>query len=145
MRSPAETAGSENRWDELVPRSQTERLNGAARHMRPHLAGRISIVVAKPRAPTAEAAKGPKAEAAKRKVGAAPKLPPGQKPHCGICGHWSVATEYGVDDKSGYCDRWEKLTDRDYVCDEFVSKEKFKEMQKELADQHEDYMDEDTG
>lgn len=70
---------------------------------------------------------------------------PGVKARCGGCGHWSIATEYGVDDRSGYCDRWEKLTDRDFVCDEFVSREKFAEMQKELAEQHEEYLDEDTG
>lgn len=67
------------------------------------------------------------------------------KPRCGSCGHWSIATEYGVDDRSGYCDRWEKLTDRDYVCDEYVSREKFHAMQQELAEQHEEYLDEDTG
>ena len=67
------------------------------------------------------------------------------KPRCGSCGHWSIATEYGVDDRSGYCDRWEKLTDRDYVCDEYVSREKFQAMQQELAEQHEEYLDEDTG
>jgi hypothetical protein len=69
----------------------------------------------------------------------------GPKPRCGSCGHWSVATEYGVDDRSGYCDRWEKLTDRDYVCEEYVSREKFQAMQQELAEQHEEYLDEDTG
>jgi hypothetical protein len=89
---------------------------------------------------TSKAPKPEKAEAPKKKP-----LPPGVKPRCGGCGHWSIATEYGVDDRSGYCDRWEKLTDRDFVCDEFVSREKFAEMQKELAEQHEEYLDEDTG
>lgn len=73
------------------------------------------------------------------------KKPAAPKPRCGSCGHWSIATEYGVDDRSGYCDRWEKLTDRDYVCDEYVSREKFSAMQQELAEQHEEYLDEDTG
>lgn len=96
---------------------------------------------------TARSAAKPKvAKAGPAKKAKAPAgAPGGAKPHCGICGHWSIATEYGVDDRSGYCDRWEKLTDRDYVCDEFVSREKFHAMQKELAEQHEEYMDEDTG
>ena len=84
--------------------------------------------------------------AAKAKVEKpAPKKAGGPRAHCGACGHWSLATEYGVDDRSGYCDRWEKLTDRDFVCDEFVSRDKFQAMQKELAEQHEEFLDEDTG
>jgi len=92
-----------------------------------------------------------KAPTPKKKTSTAAKTPvPTQKPtavkpRCGSCGHWSIATEYGVDDRSGYCDRWEKLTDRDYVCDEYVSREKFHAMQQELAEQHEEYLDEDTG
>jgi hypothetical protein len=79
------------------------------------------------------------------KAAMAASKPAAAKPRCGSCGHWSIATEYGVDDRSGYCDRWEKLTDRDYVCDEYVSREKFQAMQVELAEQHEEYLDEDTG
>lgn len=86
-------------------------------------------------------AKPEKAETTPKKKAA----PAGVKPRCGICGHWSVATEYGLDDRSGYCDRWEKLTDRDFVCEEFVSREKFQELQKELVEQNEEFMDEDTG
>ena len=92
-----------------------------------------------------------KAPTPKKKAVLAPKAsaptqkPTAAKPRCGSCGHWSIATEYGVDDRSGYCDRWEKLTDRDYVCDEYVSREKFQAMQQELAEQHEEYLDEDTG
>lgn len=99
--------------------------------------------------------KAEKAPTPKKKTSSVAKTPtsvqkqaaakPAVKPRCGSCGHWSIATEYGVDDRSGYCDRWEKLTDRDYVCDEYVSREKFQAMQQELAEQHEEYLDEDTG
>lgn len=67
---------------------------------------------------------------------------PGEK--CGLCGHWSSATEYGVDDRSGYCDRWEKLTDRDYWCEEFISRDQYKKMQSRLAEENEDFIDEET-
>lgn len=87
-------------------------------------------------------ARAEKLEAAPKKKAAPAGAP---KARCGVCGHWSVATEYGLDDRSGYCDRWEKLTDRDFVCEEFVSREKFQELQKELVEQNEEFMDEDTG
>ena len=63
---------------------------------------------------------------------------------CGQCGHWSTATEYGVDDKSGYCNRWEKLTDRDFWCDEFLSQEQFQKMQSQLAEENEDFVDDEN-
>jgi hypothetical protein len=72
----------------------------------------------------------------------AKKRRPGEK--CGVCGHWSSATEYGVDEKSGYCDRWEKLTDREFWCEDFISQQRFKQMQSQLAEENEDYIDEDT-
>ena len=62
---------------------------------------------------------------------------------CALCGHWSVATEFGLDDKSGYCDRWEKLTDSSYWCDEFISRDRYQQMQDQLAEENEDYMDDD--
>ena len=102
---------------------------------------KVEKPVAPKKKPAASPAKvAPSAKAATGKSGANPN-----RPRCGLCGHWSIATEYGVDDRSGYCDRWEKLTDREYLCDEFVSREKFQAMQQELAEQHEDYLDEDTG
>jgi hypothetical protein len=67
---------------------------------------------------------------------------PGEK--CALCGHWSAATEYGVDEKSGYCDRWEKLTDRDFWCEEYISQERFRQMQDQLAEEHEEFLDEET-
>lgn len=67
---------------------------------------------------------------------------PGER--CGLCGHWSSAIEYGVDEKSGYCDRWEKLTDRDFWCEEYISQERFREMQDQLAEENEDFLDEET-
>lgn len=70
------------------------------------------------------------------------KRPPEER--CQGCGHWSTATEYGVDDKSGYCDRWEKLTRADFWCDEYVSREKFKRLQDQLAEENEEFMDEET-
>lgn len=83
----------------------------------------------------------------KKKPGRPPALiarkrPPGEA--CARCGHWSTATEYGVDEKSGYCDRWEKLTTRDFWCEEFVSQENFKKMQDQLAEESEDFLDEET-
>lgn len=83
---------------------------------------------------------------AKSKLGAVLKGKPAptEKPRCGMCGHWSTATEYGVDDRSGYCDRWEKLTQRDFVCDEFVSRQKFQQMQQDLVEQNEEFMDDET-
>lgn len=73
---------------------------------------------------------------------AARQRKPGER--CGMCGHWSPATEYGVDEKSGYCNRWEKLTDRDFWCDEYLSKAQFQHMQDQLAEQNEDFIDEET-
>lgn len=63
---------------------------------------------------------------------------------CQFCGHWSPATEYGVDEKSGYCDRWEKLTARDFWCEEFVSRERFKQVQDQMAEENEEFLDEET-
>lgn len=92
--------------------------------------------VAPEKPPAAPEAKTPKAliKPAKRT--------PGER--CELCGHWSPATEYGVDEKSGYCDRWEKLTSRDFWCEEFVSREKMKEMQDKLVEENEEYFDEET-
>lgn len=63
---------------------------------------------------------------------------------CALCGHWSVGAAYGLDDKTGYCDRWEKLTDHDFWCDEFISRERYQKMQDQLAEEHEEHLDEDT-
>lgn len=63
---------------------------------------------------------------------------------CELCGHWSSAIEYGVDEKSGYCDQWQKLTARDFWCEEFVSKDKFRALQEQLAEENEEYLDEET-
>lgn len=62
---------------------------------------------------------------------------------CGVCGHWSVATEYGVDDQSGYCSQWEKLTSRDFWCEEFISESQYRQLQDDLAEANEDLMDDD--
>jgi hypothetical protein len=62
---------------------------------------------------------------------------------CELCGHWSVATEYGIDSRSGYCDRWEKITRLSFWCDEFVSQGEYDRYQQELAEQNEQMMDED--
>ncbi len=67
---------------------------------------------------------------------------PGEK--CAGCGHWSPATEYGVDEKSGYCDRWEKLTDHNFWCEEFITQDQFKKVQDQLAEENEDFIDEET-
>jgi hypothetical protein len=62
---------------------------------------------------------------------------------CELCGHWSSGTAYGIDERSGYCDRWERITSRDYWCEEFVSKGEYEEFQQELAEEHEDLIDDD--
>lgn len=72
---------------------------------------------------------------------AAPERPAGQQ--CAGCGHWSPGVEYGLDDGSGYCDRWEKITRRDFWCDEYVSKQDFNRFQQELAEESEEWMDDD--
>ena len=77
--------------------------------------------------------------AAKPKKGSPPK---GQM--CAGCGHWSISTEYGLDDRSGYCDRWEKITSRDYWCDEFISRDDFAKYQNEMAADNEEYLDDDA-
>ena len=70
------------------------------------------------------------------------KRKPGER--CQLCGHWSTATEYGVDANSGYCDRWEKLTDRNFWCEEYISQDQFKKMQSQLAEDNEEFLDEET-
>lgn len=83
----------------------------------------------------------------KKKANVEPKgkavRPPNQR--CEMCGHWSPATEYGIDEKSGYCDHWQKLTARDFWCDEFVDRSKYQAIQEQLAEENEDYLEEDTG
>lgn len=69
----------------------------------------------------------------------------GPSDRCESCGHWSPATEYGVDEKSGYCNQWEKLTSRDFWCEEYVSREKYKQIQDQLAEENEEYLDEENG
>jgi hypothetical protein len=70
-----------------------------------------------------------------------PKRQDGEK--CAGCGHWSVATEYGLDENSGYCDRWEKITSRGFWCDEYVSKAEYDRYQQEMAEESEEWMDDD--
>lgn len=86
----------------------------------------------------------PKAKLAAAKKPPAPAGGKREKPLCQTCGHWSPAMEYGVDEKSGYCDHWEKLTARDFSCEEYVSREKFKALQSQLAEENEEYLDEET-
>ncbi len=76
-----------------------------------------------------------------------PSAPPNERPtgqQCSGCGHWSPGVEYGLDDGSGYCDRWEKITRRGFWCDEYVSKEDYDRFQQELAEEaSEEMMDDD--
>lgn len=86
-----------------------------------------------------------KKEEKKKSAPVQPKRPPASKERCELCGHWSPATEYGIDEKSGYCDHWQKLTARDFWCDEFVDRSKYKAIQDQLAEDNEEYLEEDTG
>ena len=65
------------------------------------------------------------------------------KDRCAICGHWSPATESGLDDNAGYCDQLEKITDRNFWCDEFVTKDQYQRLQDDLVSENEEYMDDD--
>lgn len=57
---------------------------------------------------------------------------PEAKPACKRCGHWSNSPEFGMDSNTGYCEVWEKLTDKDYSCDRFVEREQLKRDQAAL-------------
>ena len=60
---------------------------------------------------------------------------------CGNCGHWSESSESGLTPGTGYCDYWEKLTDRAYTCDYFVTRKEMQAFQRELAQENEAYLD----
>jgi hypothetical protein len=51
---------------------------------------------------------------------------------CRFCGHWSNSPEFGMDISTGYCEVWEKLTSKDFVCDQFVEREQLKRDQAAL-------------
>lgn len=80
----------------------------------------------------AEKATGPLIVPAVRKGG---KLP---IEVCGNCGHWSSGQAFGLDDRSGYCDRWERITGRADTCPDFISAEEFREVQEQIAEESED-------
>ena len=60
---------------------------------------------------------------------------------CGNCGHWSESSESGLTPGTGYCAYWEKLTDREYACEFFVTRADYAAFQKELAEENEDLLE----
>jgi len=63
------------------------------------------------------------------------------KESCGNCGHWSSGAAFGLDDRSGYCNHWERITNYDYTCPDFLTKDEYQEVQQQLAEES----DEDEG
>lgn len=57
------------------------------------------------------------------------------KAACRFCGHWSNSPEFGMDISTGYCEVWEKLTDKNFSCDRFVEREQLKRDQAALYEQ----------
>lgn len=57
---------------------------------------------------------------------------------CGNCGHWSSGAAFGLDERSGYCNHWERITNYDQVCPDFLTKDEYQEVQQQLAEDGDD-------
>lgn len=54
---------------------------------------------------------------------------------CAGCGHWDQGASYGMDHNTGFCLRWEKLTDRGFGCDAYVARDELRRREMELAEE----------